>query len=264
MDNRMNKYDNVPDRLESRTKRNEALYNSIGKNQIDKYDINSNVSVLDEEPGNEINVEKIKEILSKKYEKPYQRKSIIIEPEPEKLSVSLETKDYDLSKILQQAKAEKPVDYSEERLKKIRNTQYDILSQLNLSKEEKEELPITPEEELMTMIKTITEKESKKNDGLELDLLQDLKGSENTDVVPAITDEQQEQYENQKAKEELDNSFYTDSLKVNPQDFEDFQELKEEITSNSIGIKILIVLFSIVLLFGLLFLFDKLFSWGIF
>ena len=60
MDNRMNKYDNNPESLEKRTKRNEALYNSINKSQIDEYNINSNTSVLDEEPGNEINVEKIK------------------------------------------------------------------------------------------------------------------------------------------------------------------------------------------------------------
>lgn len=267
MDNRMNKYDNDPESLAKRTKRNEALYNSINKSQIDEYNINSNISVLDEEPGNEINVEKIKEILSKKYERPYQRRSITIEPEQEKFEVPLETKDYDLSKILQQAKAEKSIDYSEERLKKLRNTQYDILKQLDLNKLNEEHVA-SAEEELMTMIKTITDKEYNKTNHKELDpeldLLQDLKGSDDTEVVPAITEEQKEQYDIDKAEEELDNSFYTDSLKVNPQDMEDFKELQDEISSNSLGIKILIVLFSIVVLLGLLFLFDKIFTWGIF
>ena len=270
MGSRMNKYYNDSKPLSSRTERNEELYQSINKNKVENYDINSNAQVLDDVPGNEVDVEKIKSILSEKYERPFRRQSIPIEEEIEEEAVTFETKDYDLNKIIEQAKAEKEADYAEDRLKKIRNTQYDILKELNLEKKVDVEEKPNPEEELLTMIKTITEKERKTFDttdtSKELEILTDLKGSENTFVIPSLTEEQKDQYDLDKTfnANTLENSFYTDSLKVKPDDLEDFKELREEINSNSVTIKILIALFGIIVIIGLLFLFNKLFSWGIF
>lgn len=270
MGSRMNKYNNDSKSFEKRTKRNEELYQSINKNKVENYDVNSNVSVLDDSPGNEIDVEKVKEILSQRYERPYRRKSIPLEEEIEKEEVIFETKDYDLNKIIEQAKADKEEDYSEQRLKKIRNTQYDILKELNLNKKEEVEEKPTAEEELKTLIQTITSKEDKSFDTIdtskELDLLTDLRGSEDTVVIPSLTEEQKGLYDDNKTLSNsiFDSSFYTDSLKVKPEDMEDFKELKEEMNSNSLTIKILIGLFGIIVLIGLLFLFNKIFSWGIF
>ncbi len=268
MANRMNKYYGESEPLGKRTEKNQELYQSINKSQIEDYNVNSNISVLDDELGNEINVDKIKEILSTRLEKPIQRRSITLEPETEKEEVPLETKDYDLNSILMQAKAEKPVNYTEERLKNIRNTQYDILKQIDISRKN-DEPKNNAEEELMTMIKTITEKEYRANIenacDEESDLFSNLKGTGNTEVLPPITDADIVNYQvKTNLDDELDNSFYTDSLKVKPNDMEDFEELREEITSNSISIKVLIILFIIIVLFGLVFLFDKIFTWGIF
>ena len=266
---RMNKYYENPEPLEKRTNRNEELYKSINKNFIEEYDINSNISVLDV-PGNEINVEKIKEMLDERYKNPARRKSIVIEEEETIESVPLETKDYDLSKILERAKAEKSADYSSERLRKLRDTQYDILNKLNLERPEEEETISDAEQELITMIQTITSKENRdKSDNItdssiELDLFEDLKGSENTVVVSPITEEQKVEYETRKEKNPIENSFYTGNLKVKENDYEDFKELKEEIKSNDLTIKILIFLFGIIVVIGLLFLFDKIFTWGLF
>lgn len=267
---RMNKYYENPESLEKRTKRNEKLYQSINKNVIEEYDLNSNISILDV-PGNEINVEKIKEMLDERYKNPAKRKSIEIDEEEIYETVPLETKDYDLSKILERAKAEKGIDYSNDRLKKLRDTQYDILNKLNLEKPEEEEQPSNAEKELMTMIETITNKEKNIEDSfeitdtsMELELLEELKGSQDTIVVSPVTEEQKVEYEKRKEKTEIENSFYTGNLKVKDEDFEDFKELKEEINSNVITIKILILLFGIIVGIGLLFLFDKLFTWGIF
>ncbi len=276
MSSRMDKYHNNPKKLEKRTERNEELYKNINKSTIEDYNINSNVSVLDV-PGNEIDIEKIKELLDQKYQNPIKRKSIEIESDIEELMPDFETKDYDLSKILEKAKSEKVIDYAEERLRKLRDTQYDILNNLNLEtpEEEPEEEPTELEKELLTMIETITNREKETDivqledmsSSLELELLSDLKGDDDTIVVPPITEEQKIEYEktNSKAKpNKLENSFYTGKLKVNEADFEDFEDLKKEINSNSLTIKILVILFSLVVLIALLILFDKIFSWGLF
>lgn len=274
MSSRMEKYHNKNEKpLESRTKRNKKLYQEINNNEIQGYDINSNVSVLDV-PGNEIDVEKIKEILEKRYKNPIKRKSIQIDDHEEVEEVPYETKDYDLSKILEKARESQQIDYSKERLKKLRDTQYDILNKLNLEKPEELEEEVTSEAEkaLMTMIETITSKEKKSvqtDTSKELELFSDLQGDDGTIVVPPITEEQKIEYEKtmkQELKENkpLENSFYSGNLKVEAKDFEDFADLKNEINTNSTTIKILVILFSIIILIGLLFLFDKMFSWGIF
>lgn len=274
MSSRMEKYHHKNEKpLESRTKRNKKLYQEINNNEIQGYDINSNVSVLDV-PGNEIDVEKIKEILEKRYKNPIKRKSIQIDDHEEVEEVPYETKDYDLSKILEKARESQQIDYSKERLKKLRDTQYDILNKLNLEKPEELEEEVTSEAEkaLMTMIETITSKEKKSvqtDTSKELELFSDLQGDDGTIVVPPITEEQKIEYEKtmkQELKENkpLENSFYSGNLKVEAKDFEDFADLKNEINTNSTTIKILVILFSIIILIGLLFLFDKMFSWGIF
>jgi len=268
MSNRMDKYYDNPEALETRSKRNKDLYQGMNKSSLNDYNVNSNVSVLDVS-GNEIDVNKIKDILDEKYKNPIRRKSIDIEEDIAEEEPSFETKDYDLTKILEKARSEKNIDYAEERLKKLRDTQYDILNQLNLEKpeEEIEEKDNTLEQELITMIETITHKEREKvEDSQELELLTDLKGNDNTIVVPPITEEQKEEYDKQKKEDTgiMENSFYTGNLKVSAEDYEDFQELKNEINSNSTTIKILVVLFAIILIIGLLFFFDKVLSWGIF
>jgi|LSQX01.2.fsa_nt_gb hypothetical protein len=276
MGSRMEKYHNNPKTLEKRTQRNEELYKNINRSKIEDYNIHSNVSVLDV-PGNEIDIEKIKELLDQKYQNPIKRKSIEIEEDIEELKPEFETKDYDLSKILEEAKKEKVVDYAEERLKKLRDTQYDILNNLNLERPEEivEEEPTELEKELLTMIETITSKEKETDintleglsTSLELELLSDLKGDDDTVVVPPLTEEQKIEFDvtkKQAKSKGLENSFYTGNLKVHESDFEDFEDLKKEINSNSTIIKILVVLFTLVVVFGLVILFDKIFSWGIF
>ena len=125
------------------------------------------------------------------------------------------------------------------------------------------------------MIETITSKEKETDintleglsTSLELELLSDLKGDDDTVVVPPLTEEQKIEFDvtkKQAKSKGLENSFYTGNLKVHESDFEDFEDLKKEINSNSTIIKILVVLFTLVVVFGLVILFDKIFSWGIF
>lgn len=271
MESRMNKYDN---KNLSRVAKNEELYKKINESNLDNFSVRSNATVIgNQEP--EIDIEKIKKILDTKYNSAPKRRSIRIDmPEEEEKIDEVKTKEYDLNVILEKAKDEKEETYEEVRAKKLRNTQFDILNNLNLeeAQSEKQSESTKAEEDLIELINTISINEKKINEISEqltteeakeesspLDLLTELKGSENTEVYEGMTteitqklnEEKEETKITTKKEEPIDNSFYTNSL-FNKNDFKDDEEEKRL----SIAIKILIVLVILCFLAGL-FLFIK-------
>ena len=267
MDTRINKY-NESDRM-SRISKNSDLYKQINNSELDNFNVHSNATVIGNQE-REIDVEQIKKILDKRYNDRPQRRSIRVEPREEVSRLDKDdTKEYDLTKVLEKAKDEKVETYDEVRAKKLRNTQYDILNNLNIEEtEEKEEKNLNPEENLMNLINTITINEAKKKEDKDvdpLDILTDLKGDDDTQVyesmetsVTKITEIKEKEKENlnkeESKKETLDNSFYTSDL-FKKKDFEDENDFVED-DKVGVGIKILIVLVIIVFLVGL-FLFIK-------
>ena len=135
MSSRMNRYyeednDKV---VSSRVSKHEDLYREISKNEIDGYEVKSNATVLGANE-NEIDVEKIKKILDTKYNEVPKRKSIRIEEENNEKKEEEVTKEYDINVVLEKAREQKNDNYEEERLKKLRDTQFDILKNLNIEK----------------------------------------------------------------------------------------------------------------------------------
>lgn len=278
MNTRENKYSNNVGM--SRVAKNNDLYKQINNSELDNFNVRSNATVIGNQE-REIDVEQIKKILDKRYNSAPKRRSIRIEERPHENIISDEpTKEYDLTKVLEKAKDEKVETYEENRAKKLRNTQYNILSNLNIEGEEKEEVKTTPEENLMNLINTITineakkleEKNSNSNDIDPLDILSDLKGDDDTQVyesmeteVTKITEikekEKEKENNNQitevknKNQEKLDNSFYTSNL-FKKNDFEDDNKDFVDDEKIGIGIKILIVLVVVTFFVGL-FLFLK-------
>lgn len=276
MNTRENKYSNNVGM--SRVAKNNDLYKQINNSELDNFNVRSNATVIGNQE-REIDVEQIKKILDKRYNSAPKRRSIRIEERPHENIISDEpTKEYDLTKVLEKAKDEKVETYEENRAKKLRNTQYNILSNLNIEGEEKEEVKTTPEENLMNLINTITineakkleEKNSNSNDIDPLDILSDLKGDDDTQVyesmeteVTKITEIKEKEKENNnqitevenKKQEKLDNSFYTSNL-FKKNDFEDDNKDFVDDEKIGIGIKILIVLVVVTFLVGL-FLFLK-------
>lgn len=276
MNTRENKYSNNVGM--SRVAKNDDLYKQINNSELDNFNVRSNATVIGNQE-REIDVEQIKKILDKRYNSAPKRRSIRIEERPHENIISDEpTKEYDLTKVLEKAKDEKVETYEENRAKKLRNTQYNILSNLNIEGEEKEEVKATPEENLMNLINTITineakkleEKNSNSNDIDPLDILSDLKGDDDTQVyesmeteVTKITEIKEKEKENNnqitevknKNQEKLDNSFYTSNL-FKKNDFEDDNKDFVDDEKIGIGIKILIVLVVVTFLVGL-FLFLK-------
>ena len=275
---RLDKYSD--DKKMSRVTRNEELYKEIKDSELDGYNIRSNATVIgNQEP--EIDIEKIKKILDTKYNEAPKRKSIRVEPKHEENSIidDVPTKEYDLNIILEKAKDEKPETYEEARAKKLRNTQYDILNNLNIGDNDEDysvenniEKPEInkAEEDLMELINTITINEAKvkeeaiKNEKDEVDplnILEDLKGSGDTAVYDKIEDiltpkvEEDQKEESRAPENTLDDSFYTKSL-FKKKDFEDGSQDFLDDNKMGIGIKILIVLVIIIFAAGL-FLFLK-------
>ena len=162
MNTRENKYSNNVGM--SRVAKNNDLYKQINNSELDNFNVRSNATVIGNQE-REIDVEQIKKILDKRYNSAPKRRSIRIEERPHENIISDEpTKEYDLTKVLEKAKDEKVETYEENRAKKLRNTQYNILSNLNIEGEEKEEVKTTPEENLMNLINTITINEATKED----------------------------------------------------------------------------------------------------
>ena len=250
----------------SRVAKNSSLYKEINDSELDNFNVRSNATVIGNQE-KEIDVEQIKKILDKRYNSAPRRRSIRIEPQEQVSRLGNDdTKEYDLTKVLEKAKDEKVETYEENRAKKLRNTQYDILNNLNLeAKEEeiKEEKKIDPEENLMNLINTITineakKQESKKDDVDPLDILTDLKGEDDTQVYDSITtvtkiteikEKEKEKIESNKDKE-IDNSFYTENL-FKKKDFEEDSKDFIDDEKLGIGIKILIALVIIVFVVGL-------------
>ena len=189
MQTRMEKYTDVHEEIGQRFKKNEDLYKKISDQELDKYTVRTNATVLDDN-GTNIDVEHIKKILDTKYNTAPKRKSIIIpEESPEEITNDVETKEYDINLILEKAKENETADYDKNRFKKLRDTQYDILKDLNLDSEISTKEIEEDKDELRELINTITQKElenRKKDNDDPLDSFPDLKGDDDTVVLDGI------------------------------------------------------------------------------
>lgn len=122
----------------SRTKKNQELYKEVGTLDLEDFDLNNNVSIIGESTES-ISLDEIQDILSEKYRDNNRSKSIGDTEEIALPKINLdETREYDLNSILEKVKESKEVDYEEERLKKVRSSQYDILKDLDKLTNEEE------------------------------------------------------------------------------------------------------------------------------
>lgn len=190
MQNRMDKYSVNPKSIGSRTEKNKDLYENVRNSSMKNYEIKSNVSVIDNDASS-INVGKVRKMIDERYsDSSPKRRSIEIpeftnEETEEKIQ---DTKEYDINAILAKAKVGKNVDYNKERLKKVRDTQYEILNNLDLELKREESQTKSKSQEdaennLMNLINTITELEikNKKVDTSDTSDLLDL--TDDTDEV---------------------------------------------------------------------------------
>lgn len=241
MASRMEKYHGNISNSGKRSIRNESLYKDMYENT--EYSNIENIATM--EKTNEISLEQIRELL-KERDSIKKRNSTVKREVPRVYQAPVDDRSYDIRDILVKAKDEH-VDDNKNR--SLRNTQYNILKNINI----KDKMDQQDEIELeKTLVNTSVLKGFDDNE-LSLDMLSDLKSSGNTivektnvgDLLKEVN-EAKDKYEPQD-EEGLDRSFYTSSLNFKEEDFEQLKDLQDSIDSNNKMIKVLFFLLFLVI-----------------
>ncbi len=263
MNSRMDKYTETPN-LKSRAEKNKNLYEQIKNAEIEKFDIHSNATVIDEDV-NKIDVDRIRDMLDKRYRDSIPKRSLDVrEYEDDSVEEKLQdTKEYDINAILEKAKKTQDVDYEKERLKKVHDTQYDILKKLNIDNEEYDEEELEDNEEnIVNLINTITALEMKNKENVSgnttaLDILSDLKDNDTETVYKTM--ELDKEIISEKTTENLDE----EDLSIEEK-YDDFKELEKDLKSNNIAIKVVGIVFLIIILILAVIFANNYFNLGLF
>lgn len=196
MKSRMDRYyKNNPPLEESRLNKNKNAYEGTTEEDLENIDLTTNISVIDTDTTN-MDLDKLKEYLNVHYSKNHEEDVDMEETLSEEKNI-VDTKEYDLKKILDEARKNRESDYEKDRFKKLRDTQYDILKDLDLNRKEDPEIDdsLTREEAtLMNLIKTVEDNATKAIE--EKDLMSDLLSDDATEVLePIPEDDEQITYE---------------------------------------------------------------------
>ena len=275
MKSRMEKYYDSNEEFVGRAAKNENLYR---KKDYSVYSSNETIIA----PNNEIDITKLKDIIQSRedYQRAKSYRNMLSDKKFDYNDVpyeedTYEEKNYDINEILKKVKDEKGNINEEDKIRKLRNTQYDILSNLNIKSKNQEEVVTkvdleTQKAELQGLIDKVTKKNNIRNEeasllNLEeqtdvtdenndsaLDLLSDLKSEGHTIVTdpikPAAEFEvnKEELVPNEKDPDET--SFYSDSFTFSKRDFEGLQDLEIEEKSGSGLIKLLIIILILIII----------------
>lgn len=222
----MERYYQADERIQKRSNKNKSLYDSLYEGA--EYSNVEGISII--EKNESVDIEKIKELLNydkkKEEDKPQTTTKVYEEPK------IIEEKSHDLKAFLAQAKQDRP------EKKELANTQYNILKNIDLTKNYNEK---TTEEELKKMIESIT---SNNQTG---DLFDDLKTIHSSNLKEEV-------------EEEMDKSLFTSSLGFTSKDFEDLNDIKHEVKKNGILVKILLFVLLVIIVTACIFLGYSFFS----
>ena len=296
----MERYDNITPDLNSnnysRVNKNTSLYEDVKRSELSRVNNNTNVRII-EQNGKTIDLEKIRKYINEVNNEPRSKRSVLSIPKEEKTIESKPTpeKVYDINSVLEKARSGREVEYSSERYKKVRSDEYDILSKIKMYEDVKEDIDETPElnteeKTIVDLINTVTVHKG------DLNLLEELMGEGETtkpiseeqkdlsfkDVIDKETtseslisekvmDENTKEFEKTKElvnlKEkmtDIDNRFYTSSMKFNKDDFEGFEELEKSVKKGSFFKVILIIILVLSILASLVIMANYVFNLGLF
>lgn len=240
MESRMEKYYKENPEYYKRSKRNEALYRDITRdmNDLDNLPIPDN--------SNEIDIDGLKQIISSRDEyrkakdmgRTVTRERVVEEPKEDKRRV------YDINVLLETAKNEVNKNNEVEGKKLINANFLTDLDDANLPSNDLVEVSeVTSENE--------KEKEVSNTDSLPLDILVDLKGTDNTVVTDPIVKDEVTMIEKIKDGE----TFYSGSFNFTKKDFadeDDDDDLFEE--KSHTGVKVFFLIIGLVLLTAVIYL----------
>lgn len=242
MSSRMEKYYQSNTRNNERTSKNQDLYSQI----YSEKEYTNVEGVITSSSPNEIDINKIRELLKSQEKKNTIVKEARVNPNLEHDDPLDEEKNYDIKELLDKARderSEKPTDY-----RSLKNTEYDILKGIKLDGAKTDFQ--SEADELKELINTITSTSLLNKLGdreLSLELLNDLRSNtmigDSKSIKSIIEEEKKAEKE-----EEVDNSFYTSSLNFKDKDFEQLKDINNSIRKNNTLIKVMLVILIIVIL----------------
>ena len=232
---RLSKYENN-DSL-SRVDRNKNLYNDMYENT--NY---TNMVVIDD--SNEIDISKIKEIIDKEKKRVNKHEKNSFDKEEYDSIVPVKTEEkklYDINEVLKDAKAKRNIIEEANEKRKYQNYKFNenLEEELNKTRKVYENL-IKEEKELLNLMNTMTNVSS---NTIAKDMFQDLTKDDNlTEVLEDITDVGIKQIDNDTTE------YSTDTFMFNTKDFEDLDDMRDDVAKSSVFIKILIGLIIIAII----------------
>ena len=239
MESRMEKYYKEDLNSFERSKKNEKLYKEVSREISDM----DNLPIPDN--SNEIDMDGLKQIISsrdeyrksKELERTFVSRKPLVEEEPKK------DKIYDINVLLENAKNE--VNKSNLVTNK-RMINANFLTDL-------EEANIPKSDDAMEVSVPITLEEKKKSstDSLPLDILMDLKGSDNTIVTDPIVKDEVTMIKKIKDGE----TFYSGSFNFTKKDFDEVEDDEDFLEENHhTGLKVFFIIVGVLLLLGTVYL----------
>lgn len=315
MKSRMEKYNDPTYSTMSRTKRNSSIYSNMDMEDI-KIKTGNNARVI-ADASKEIDMDKILKYINSMEEKKERVNITLDDYKDNEISpIKKEAKDYDINSVLSRARDNRNKDYSNEKYKKLDNSEYNILKNIKVEEDKKEEE--VNDIELNTNEKTIVKliddlSKTKKMDKSEL--FGELMGDNENTVVLGAKDLEEEvndlsnkideakrpleeltrdlMMENEKLKEmisenkkeendepsikqikieeepeekrnEVDKSFFTNSLTFSKKDFEETDDFLDEEEGSSFYTKFAIFMIIIVLIATLVIIANYVFDLNLF
>ena len=237
MESRMEKYYRENPEYYKRSKRNEALYKDISRDMNDL----ENLPIPDN--SNEIDINGLKQIISSRDEyrkakdmgRTIPRERVVEEPKEDKRRV------YDINVLLETAKNEVNKNNEVEGKKLINANFLTDLDDANV-----------PSNDLVEVSEVTSEKEKEvsNTDSLPLDILVDLKGTDNTVVTDPIVKDEVTMIEKIKDGE----TFYSGSFNFTKKDFADDEEEDFFEEKSHTGLKVFFLIIGLVLLAAVIYL----------
>ena len=298
MQSRMDKYNDTTV-FTSRVEKNRALYEEVKNSSINDFDIEDNSKLMDNN-SSRIDAGNLRNLLDNDYsDNTPKRKSIFIENEHDEKEKVQDTKEYDINAILRKAKEGKDINYNKERLRSVRQTQYEILNNIDLTKTDESEKNYqkkkkVEEDNLMDLINTITALELKnkqnkvKEDVSEaLDLFDDLNNGEEIkaeelkheiekqEIVERVVEEPKKevvpetkvvQEKKQPVKEKTHEEHVTKTLSKLNIDMDSYDEFGDVVKGDksTFILKVMIFLVVILLIIGTIFILNNMLNLGLF
>lgn len=223
---RMERYKEVSE-FTTRTSKNEKLYDEIYNNK----EYNNIEGVAEISNNSEIDIDKLKEMLSKREEKKYRTAKIPVIPKEENVE---ERREYDINAVLSNARSTSKEDNSHRSLNSV---DLDFLKTLDMRENKINE----DSKELDDYVES-HQTEKINNTDLALDMLSELKPTGDTLLDTDGNFKEKIEQEVSNKPKEIDGSFFTTANIFDKSDFDELDELDGEIKKNRSFIKILVVL----------------------